>query len=164
MGERMSVEALVAEKLTPVDGGDVLYVSIRELESIVASWQGMARLLGDDTEADPWKADAACQADDVNPDWFFPDSSRPAVRYTRFARGVCAGCPVRVPCLDLALRRGGDGIYAGTTLAQRRAVRNLGHEQAMVVLLEQAKEATTTGRWRSSSPDEWEEQAVERAG
>ncbi len=155
---------VLADKLAPVPGRDVMYVGVRELEAVVAGWNVARSLLGDDQVADPWKTDAACQSPDVNPDWFFPDSSRPTVMAIRMARRVCAGCPVKVPCLDVGLRMRHDGIYAGTTLAQRRAVRHMGHEQAMAVLLEQAKAATTTGSWRSCEPDEWEERAIERAG
>lgn len=39
------------------------------------------------------------------------------------ARAVCATCPVREACLDIALRRGEVGVWGGTTSAERRAIR-----------------------------------------
>lgn len=116
--------------------------------------------LADDVKLEPWRARAACAGPHTRLDWFFAESSSPKVLGTRRARIICGSCPVRVPCLDFALRRHASGVWAGTTLAQRRAVRKLGHEQAMEVLLGQAKEASTTGAWRSRQPEEWEGEQV----
>jgi WhiB family transcriptional regulator, redox-sensing transcriptional regulator len=61
-----------------------------------------------------WRASAVCAGGD--PAAFFdPDRSDEA-------RGVCAGCPVRVPCLLEALESGDEGIWGGTDEEQRRAI------------------------------------------
>jgi WhiB family transcriptional regulator, redox-sensing transcriptional regulator len=69
-----------------------------------------------------WHADAACRDyPDVN---FFPvsgDSARPA-------RAVCATCGERGDCLAWALEQGPelDGVWAGTTPADRQSIRDHG--------------------------------------
>jgi len=66
-----------------------------------------------------WRALAACRGADL--DLFFPgrgESAEPA-------RRVCAGCPVREPCLDYALRHGiTHGIWGGLAERDRRALRS----------------------------------------
>lgn len=63
-----------------------------------------------------WKADAACIG--MDPDLFFPAQDAPEAWVT--ARVICAGCPVRLPCLEYALRnREKFGIWAGTTYRER---------------------------------------------
>ena len=66
-----------------------------------------------------WRYRAACRGDDL--DLFFPgrgESAEPA-------RRVCAGCPVREPCLDYALRHGiTHGIWGGLAERDRRALRS----------------------------------------
>ena len=62
-----------------------------------------------------WQRDALCaQAD---PDAWFPEPSNPAPPqvYT-----VCGRCPVRRSCLAAALLRHEEGVWAGTTEADRR--------------------------------------------
>src|SRR4051812_6370525 len=72
---------------------------------------------------DDWTARAKCL--DENPDLFFPsgDGGRAQGQIER-ARLVCAGCPVRRECLDVALTTDAKhGIWAGTTPAERRRLR-----------------------------------------
>jgi hypothetical protein len=52
---------------------------------------------------------------------FFPERGESA----RPARQVCAGCPVRQPCLDYAItNRISHGIWGGLTERERRALRS----------------------------------------
>jgi WhiB family transcriptional regulator, redox-sensing transcriptional regulator len=66
-----------------------------------------------------WRYQAACCG--ANLDLFFPgrgESAEPA-------RRVCAGCPVREPCLDYALRHGiTHGIWGGLAERDRRVLRS----------------------------------------
>lgn len=60
-----------------------------------------------------WRLNAACHGQDEL--FFAPEGESKAaceVRETQ-ARAVCAGCPVRVACLDFALRRSVSGLWAG---------------------------------------------------
>jgi WhiB family redox-sensing transcriptional regulator len=68
-----------------------------------------------------WWARAACR--DADPELFFPEPGQ--LPQTAKVKEVCAGCAVRGPCLDAALRRGDDrhGIVAGTTPRERVALR-----------------------------------------
>ena len=63
----------------------------------------------------PWQEQARCRG--VDGDVFFPErgeSSRPAKR-------ICAECPVRLECLNAALRRGEQyGVWGGMTQRERR--------------------------------------------
>jgi WhiB family redox-sensing transcriptional regulator len=62
-----------------------------------------------------WQRDALCaQAD---PDAWFPEKATPA-RPQVFT--VCGRCPVRRSCLAAALLRHEEGVWAGTTEADRR--------------------------------------------
>ena len=67
-----------------------------------------------------WQRDALCaQAD---PDAWFPEQSNaaPPQVFT-----VCGRCPVRRSCLASALLRHEEGVWAGTTEADRRQVYGL---------------------------------------
>lgn len=70
-----------------------------------------------------WQDRAACR--DVDPELFFPiGNTGPALAQIGRAKGVCAGCPVRTPCLEWALASGQDtGVWGGTTEDERRALR-----------------------------------------
>jgi WhiB family transcriptional regulator, redox-sensing transcriptional regulator len=73
--------------------------------------------------ATDWRAHAACSRAD--PRIFFPAGTGAAslVQVER-AKQVCAGCPVRIPCLDWALATGRDvGVWGGTAADERRALR-----------------------------------------
>lgn len=75
----------------------------------------------------PWWWQAACRADQVDPEWFFPE--RGEHRKAQRARAVCRRCPVQAPCLAdaLATPPGQDaGIRAGTSTLERRALRRRG--------------------------------------
>lgn len=67
-----------------------------------------------------WRADAACRG--LPPSLWFPDLGQVSTE----ARAVCAGCPVKDPCLDYALWHCDPqptGIWAGTTERERRWMR-----------------------------------------
>jgi WhiB family redox-sensing transcriptional regulator len=65
-----------------------------------------------------WQSAAACQSTD--PELFFPltESGRSLDQIAE-AKVVCAGCPVRRPCLEFALRTRLEGIWGGLTELER---------------------------------------------
>lgn len=71
-----------------------------------------------------FRSQAACRASRLTPEDFVgPD--RPERRYEREARiarakRVCAGCPVRLECLEWAIQRREVGVWGGTTEDERR--------------------------------------------
>jgi len=71
-----------------------------------------------------WQKGAACRAD---PELFFGGPATPAAAGARTAaaRAVCNRCPVRVACLEFALDATPqvEGVWAGTTVPERRALR-----------------------------------------
>lgn len=87
--------------------------------------------------ADAWSDDALCRRGGDPDDWF----ADPTDRSTRgYAIGVCRQCPVRQPCLAVALRREGDasarerhGIWGGLTPVQRYALRRWIRDEAAAV-------------------------------
>jgi WhiB family redox-sensing transcriptional regulator len=63
-----------------------------------------------------FSARAACAGTD--PDCFFPESG--GQWDLVIARRICAGCPIKVECLNWALKnREAYGIWGGTTYKQR---------------------------------------------
>ena len=67
-----------------------------------------------------WMAEGACRGED--PALFFP--ARGAS--TSMAKAVCAGCPVRVQCLDYAaVHPTAEGVWGGTSHRQRKRLRSL---------------------------------------
>ncbi|MFI8230218.1 WhiB family transcriptional regulator [Streptomyces sp. NPDC085900] len=70
-----------------------------------------------------WRERAACLRED--PDLFFPISvSGPTLRQIDRAKAVCGRCPVVEQCLAWAMRAGNvEGVWGGTTEAERRAMR-----------------------------------------
>ena len=58
---------------------------------------------------------------------FFPiGNTGPALRRISQAKQVCAGCPVRAPCLEWAPRSGQEaGVWGGTSEDERRALRRM---------------------------------------
>lgn len=77
------------------------------------------------TDDDSWRDDAACL--DMPGDVFFPvrgNSRKDDPTYDAQiaeAKAICAGCPVRVDCLDWALATGqAFGIWGGLTPDERR--------------------------------------------
>jgi WhiB family redox-sensing transcriptional regulator len=69
--------------------------------------------------SESWKARAACR--DVATELFFPGAAEEDVSA---AKAVCAGCPVRSPCLAFAVLTGqDDGVWGGTDAAERKRYR-----------------------------------------
>lgn len=63
-----------------------------------------------------WMDDALCR--EVDPELFAPTLHN---NYGHIAKTVCAGCTVRIPCLEYALAQPGiDGILGGTTYKERQ--------------------------------------------
>ncbi len=68
---------------------------------VAASWQQGIPEPGKDPSAGAWRFLAACA--NYDPDLFFPiGSSGPALRQAARAKAVCAGCQVRIECLEWA--------------------------------------------------------------
>lgn len=68
-----------------------------------------------------WRKQATCRRPEY-PTWmFFP--ARGDSRTIAAAREVCARCPVADQCLDFALATNAEGVWAGTSERQRRALR-----------------------------------------
>jgi WhiB family transcriptional regulator, redox-sensing transcriptional regulator len=66
-----------------------------------------------------WRKRAACQGIDV--ETFYPASEDDVDAAE--AKEVCAGCPVRQPCLEYALvNREREGVWGGTTERERRRI------------------------------------------
>ncbi|MGH9022734.1 MAG: WhiB family transcriptional regulator [Acidimicrobiia bacterium] len=69
-------------------------------------------------EAPRWQERANCLG--VDPELFFPERGAS----TREAKSVCAGCAVRVECLEFALRNHEKfGIWGGLSERERRRIR-----------------------------------------
>jgi WhiB family transcriptional regulator, redox-sensing transcriptional regulator len=77
-----------------------------------------------------WRDDAACR--DADPELFFPiGTTGPALRQVQEAIRICQGCPTRTQCLSWALEHGiTDGVWGGTTVEQRRAIRRQAAQRA----------------------------------
>lgn len=59
----------------------------------------------------------------VDPELFFPEKDS-GKNTAADAKRVCMGCPVRVTCLDYAVRTGqAHGVWGGLSERERRAVR-----------------------------------------
>jgi WhiB family transcriptional regulator, redox-sensing transcriptional regulator len=76
-----------------------------------------------DQERD-WRLEAACR--EVDPELFFPEPGQ--APQAAAAKAICAGCGVRGPCLEAALRgpqahQDHSGIFAGTTASDRVRLR-----------------------------------------
>jgi WhiB family redox-sensing transcriptional regulator len=72
-----------------------------------------------------WWADAACRGQDASvffaPAYFEKRAEKLAREAV--AKAICARCPVRVPCLEYALRsRDPHGVWGGLNEMERRAV------------------------------------------
>jgi WhiB family transcriptional regulator, redox-sensing transcriptional regulator len=76
-----------------------------------------------------WRRDAACR--DVDPELFFPISTTgAALRQVYEAKRICRGCPAQFQCLAWALEHEvTDGVWGGTTEAERRTLRSLPDER-----------------------------------
>ena len=59
-----------------------------------------------------------------HPEIFFPEGGSSSLdNSTRYALSLCSTCPVKLACLQEALSNDYDGIWGGTTAADRRALR-----------------------------------------
>jgi WhiB family redox-sensing transcriptional regulator len=66
-----------------------------------------------------WRAKGSCRGSD--PMVFYPPSDDDALAAR--AKEICAGCPVRKPCLEFALStREKHGVWGGLTERERRRV------------------------------------------
>ncbi|MGZ4712361.1 MAG: WhiB family transcriptional regulator [Acidimicrobiia bacterium] len=84
----------------------------------VAGGVGAADPGSSDSEERRWQERANCLG--VDPDLFFPERGAS----TREAKGVCAGCEVRLDCLEYALCNGEKfGIWGGLSERERRRLR-----------------------------------------
>ena len=70
-----------------------------------------------------WRAAAACSNMETN--LFFPvGEGIMALDQINLAKSVCASCPVRLECLEFAIRTiQNDGIWGGTTEDERRVIK-----------------------------------------
>lgn len=66
---------------------------------------------------------AACFADDVDPETFFPGRGGGWDADVAAAVAVCAECPERLPCLTWALEYDERGVWGGTTEPDRRSMK-----------------------------------------
>ena len=96
--------------------------SVRSLR-VAASWQQGVPEPGQDPSAGAWRFFASCA--DYDPDLFFPiGSSGPALRQTSQAKAVCAGCPVRMECLEWAqATQQTHGVWGGLDEQERERLR-----------------------------------------
>ena len=91
-----------------------------------------AAFLRDVPDPDPFDG-AACRADGVDPDWFFPEAEDADAKYTRAdlnrlraehyekaarAKLICAGCPLAATCLLLGMDEE-YGVFGGLTAKER---------------------------------------------
>lgn len=72
-------------------------------------------------ERDGWRQHAACRG--LNPNLFFPASGDSRTAQT--AKEICAGCPVRRPCLEVGLTQEHDtcGVFGGRSVNERDLIR-----------------------------------------
>jgi hypothetical protein len=78
-------------------------------------------------EDDKWERRAACRAEGVDPEWFFPaQENGPSLSK---ARSICERCPVKEECFLKAMASEGGkpiksrfGVYAGLTGGQRHGL------------------------------------------
>lgn len=98
----------VTERWTPVD---------------LSSYSALAELLDLHAERYAWRAYAACTAHpEVD---FFPERGHS----TREAKAICATCPVKDACLEVALANGEKfGIWGGMSERERRRIRRDRHQ------------------------------------
>ena len=87
-----------------------------------------------------WTALARCA--EVDPAPFFPGKGES----TKPAKKVCAGCEVRVTCLEYALSDPElDGVWGGTSTRERQRIRSAQAVTAAVITSPPAGEKTCTG-------------------
>lgn len=90
-----------------------------------ATTPNLSALLGALTATQPWRTQAACkhaiEGGQADPGDWFPKRGE-TVRILR-AKAICAGCPVRLTCLEEYLWEE-FGIWGGETEKGRKAIRN----------------------------------------
>ena len=95
----------------------------------VANPADVAGLTSNELQARVTSPKARCAVSSADPDDWFPIVAEPVSARRQAARAIalCAACPVRAECLELALRlwssAGRHGIWGGTVEAERRALR-----------------------------------------
>ena len=68
----------------------------------------------------PWQESARCR--DYDPEIFFPEKGGSS----REAKRICADCPVRIECLNYALRRDERyGVWGGMSERERRRLKRM---------------------------------------
>jgi WhiB family transcriptional regulator, redox-sensing transcriptional regulator len=68
----------------------------------------------------PWQDIARCR--DYDPEIFFPEKGGSS----REAKRICADCPVRIECLNYALRRDERyGVWGGMSERERRRLKRM---------------------------------------
>lgn len=84
-----------------------------------------------------WRAESLCRGE--NADVFFP--LKVTNRTIAAAMALCKACPVRVQCLQIAVVYGYDGIWGGSTYAQRNyLVKNKFNNKTYGFSIDDAKE------------------------
>lgn len=71
-----------------------------------------------------WWVDALCA--EIGGDFWHPEKGESA----KDAKQLCAGCPVKDPCLAEALRHSSPGVFGGTTLREREAIKRARRAEA----------------------------------
>jgi len=130
---------------------------IRAVAAFMRRWKRLESLEGD------WRSRAACASPLVPAlRWWFPDVTNqlPGVRDLRRARRTCARCPVRPDCRRTALHEGLQGVWAGDTDADRKAVEHLPVVAAEARLEANFRRTALQGPWRVVSASEWLEADV----
>ena len=82
-----------------------------------------------------WLPEAQCIGED--PELFFPvGTSEPALAQVETAKRICAGCDVRVDCLEWSLATFQDaGVWGGLDEEERRVIRRARRREASERLL-----------------------------
>lgn len=69
-----------------------------------------------------WEDQAACAGEDL--DLFFPPTGGDSPALIGRAKAICAGCAVRMECLEFAVRNDiSYGVWGGLAPAERRRLR-----------------------------------------
>lgn len=71
------------------------------------------------------------QCADMDPEWFFPHKNQGVMWWqneeTKLAMQACRECPIKSACLEFAIENMEDGVWGGTTMAQRLEMRDRAH-------------------------------------
>ena len=86
-------------------------------EVIQLAIQGKLELLDRALETPAFFADANCKNADAT--LFFAESNSKIAR----AKAICAECPIKIMCLNWAVRNAEEGIYGATTPCERKKLR-----------------------------------------